>query len=143
MNDLYAWLSQQHHGLRTFQIFQQKLDARSTWPQASIFELTRTTGSPTSIVLQRATSCIGRVKPQWAGRRGPPSVACHARQRRIMPPSLGKQTSIAQAEPHGTNRSLIDRRKACGWRACPRAEKNERCACPFRTSCEFCSCVGC
>ena len=24
MNDLYAWLSQQHHGLRTFQIFQQK-----------------------------------------------------------------------------------------------------------------------
>ena len=25
MNDLYAWLSQQHHGLRTFQIFQQKL----------------------------------------------------------------------------------------------------------------------
>ena len=25
MNDLYAWLSQQHHGLRTFHIFQQKL----------------------------------------------------------------------------------------------------------------------
>jgi hypothetical protein len=25
MNDLHAWLSQQHHGLRTFQIFQQKL----------------------------------------------------------------------------------------------------------------------
>jgi hypothetical protein len=25
MNDLYAWLLQQHHGLRTFQIFQQKL----------------------------------------------------------------------------------------------------------------------
>jgi len=25
MNDLYAWLSRQHHGLRTFQIFQQKL----------------------------------------------------------------------------------------------------------------------
>jgi hypothetical protein len=25
MNDLYEWLSQQHHGLRTFQIFQQKL----------------------------------------------------------------------------------------------------------------------
>ena len=25
MNDLYAWLSQQHHGLRTFQTFQQKL----------------------------------------------------------------------------------------------------------------------
>ena len=24
MNDLHAWLSQQHHGLRTFQIFQQK-----------------------------------------------------------------------------------------------------------------------
>jgi hypothetical protein len=29
MNDLYAWLSQQHHGLRTFQIFQQKLTALS------------------------------------------------------------------------------------------------------------------
>ena len=26
MNDLYAWLSQQHHGLRTFQTFQQKLE---------------------------------------------------------------------------------------------------------------------
>ena len=26
MNDLYAWLSQQHHGLRTFRAFQQKLD---------------------------------------------------------------------------------------------------------------------
>src|ERR1700688_1408563 len=25
MNDLYAWLSQQHHGLRTFRIFQKKL----------------------------------------------------------------------------------------------------------------------
>jgi hypothetical protein len=27
MNDLHAWLSQQHHGLRTFRNFQQKLDA--------------------------------------------------------------------------------------------------------------------
>ena len=26
MNDLHTWLSEQHHGLRTFQIFQQKLD---------------------------------------------------------------------------------------------------------------------
>jgi hypothetical protein len=26
MNDLYAWLSQQHHGLRTYRVFQQKLD---------------------------------------------------------------------------------------------------------------------
>ena len=25
MNDLHAWLSQQHRGLRTFQIFQKKL----------------------------------------------------------------------------------------------------------------------
>jgi hypothetical protein len=25
MNDLHSWLSQQHHGLRTFHIFQQKL----------------------------------------------------------------------------------------------------------------------
>ena len=25
MNDLYTWLSQQHHGLRTYQILQQKL----------------------------------------------------------------------------------------------------------------------
>jgi hypothetical protein len=26
MNDLHNWLSQQHHGLRTFRTFQQKLD---------------------------------------------------------------------------------------------------------------------
>jgi len=26
MNNLHAWLSQQHHGLRTFRIFQQKLE---------------------------------------------------------------------------------------------------------------------
>jgi hypothetical protein len=26
MNDLYTWLSLQHHGLRTFRAFQQKLD---------------------------------------------------------------------------------------------------------------------
>jgi hypothetical protein len=29
MNDLHAWLSQQHHGLRTFRIFQQKLEMLS------------------------------------------------------------------------------------------------------------------
>jgi hypothetical protein len=29
MNDLYAWLSQQHHGLRTYRSFQQKLDVLS------------------------------------------------------------------------------------------------------------------
>ena len=112
MNDLHPWLSQQHHGLRTFHTFQQKLatlsrdepgqralcrllsslassyieafdeeslpaavadraiNACSTWSQASIFEPARSTGSPTSIVLQRATSGIDRVKPQQAGRRG-------------------------------------------------------------------------
>jgi hypothetical protein len=26
MNDLHSWLSQQHHGLRTFRSFQQQLD---------------------------------------------------------------------------------------------------------------------
>jgi hypothetical protein len=26
MNDLHTWLAQQHHGLRTFRTFQQKLD---------------------------------------------------------------------------------------------------------------------
>jgi hypothetical protein len=26
MNDLHSWLSQQHHGLRTFKNFQEKLD---------------------------------------------------------------------------------------------------------------------
>jgi hypothetical protein len=26
MNDLHTWLTQQHHGLRTFRTFQQKLD---------------------------------------------------------------------------------------------------------------------
>jgi hypothetical protein len=30
MNDLYTWLSQQHHGLRTFRTFQQKLDEMSS-----------------------------------------------------------------------------------------------------------------
>jgi hypothetical protein len=29
MNDLYAWLSQQHHGLRTYRNLQQKLDVLS------------------------------------------------------------------------------------------------------------------
>jgi hypothetical protein len=29
MNDLHTWLSQQHHGLRTFQNFQQRLEALS------------------------------------------------------------------------------------------------------------------
>ena len=30
MNDLSTWLSKQHHGLRTFRTFQQKLDEIST-----------------------------------------------------------------------------------------------------------------
>jgi len=29
MNDLHAWLSRQHHGLRTFRIFQQRLTTLS------------------------------------------------------------------------------------------------------------------
>src|SRR5258708_4424095 len=29
MNDLHAWLSQQHHGLRTYRTFQQKLTTLS------------------------------------------------------------------------------------------------------------------
>jgi hypothetical protein len=29
MNELHTWLSQQHHGLKTFRIFQQRLDALS------------------------------------------------------------------------------------------------------------------
>ena len=29
MNDLHAWLSEQHHGLRTFRIFQQKPETLS------------------------------------------------------------------------------------------------------------------
>ena len=29
MNDLHSWLSQQHHGLRTFKTFQQKLESLS------------------------------------------------------------------------------------------------------------------
>ena len=28
MNELYTWVSQQHHGLRTFKTFQQKLELR-------------------------------------------------------------------------------------------------------------------
>jgi hypothetical protein len=30
MNDLYIWVSQQHHGLRTFKSFQQKLERLSS-----------------------------------------------------------------------------------------------------------------
>ena len=30
MNDLHTWLSKQHHGLRTFRAFQQKLDQVSS-----------------------------------------------------------------------------------------------------------------
>jgi hypothetical protein len=30
MNDLYMWVSQQHHGLRTFKSFQQKLERLSS-----------------------------------------------------------------------------------------------------------------
>jgi len=30
MNDLHIWLSGQHHGLRTYRTFQQKLDTLST-----------------------------------------------------------------------------------------------------------------
>ncbi len=52
-----------------------------------------------------------------------------------MPPSLEKQKSIAQAEPYEINRSMIDGRKACGWRACPRAEKNERLVCSYFRIC--------
>ena len=29
MNELYTWVSQQHHGLRTFKTFQQKLERLS------------------------------------------------------------------------------------------------------------------
>ena len=29
MNELYTWVSQQHHGLRTFKTFQQKLETLS------------------------------------------------------------------------------------------------------------------
>lgn len=29
MNDLYSWFSRQHHGLRTFRTFQQKLESLS------------------------------------------------------------------------------------------------------------------
>jgi hypothetical protein len=29
MNDLYTWVSQQHHGLRTFKTFQQKIESLS------------------------------------------------------------------------------------------------------------------
>ncbi len=48
---------------------------------------------------------------------------------------MGKQKSIAQAEPHETNRSMIDRRKACGLRACQRAEKSERSVCTYFRIC--------
>ena len=99
MNDLHALLSLQHRGLRTFKIFQQKLETlsrdkpehralrrllsclvgsyleafdeeplpvavadrayhRLAWSQASIFELARSAGWPTSIVLQRPISGI-------------------------------------------------------------------------------------
>jgi hypothetical protein len=117
-------------------------------PQASIFGPARSTGSPTSIVLQLATSGFDRVKPQRARGRGQPSGA--------VPPATKAHhaTIVEEAEIHRAgratraNRSLIDGRKACGWRACPRAEKNERPVCSYfricaPASCELCSCVGC
>lgn len=41
MNELYSWLSQQHHGLRTFQIFQQKLEnlSRDEPDQRALYRL--------------------------------------------------------------------------------------------------------
>lgn len=41
MKDLYPWLSQQHHGLRTFHIFQQKLAtlSRDEPGQRALFRL--------------------------------------------------------------------------------------------------------
>ncbi len=41
MNDLHAWLSQQHHGLRTFKTFQQKLETLSGQdpPQRALYAL--------------------------------------------------------------------------------------------------------
>jgi hypothetical protein len=109
MNDLHAWLSQQHHGLRTFQIFQQKLPtlSRDEPGQRALcrllnslvggyieafdeeplpvavadrafqrlldmvasldFRASAEHRSPTSIVLQRATSGIDRVKLSTGG----------------------------------------------------------------------------
>ena len=41
MNDLHSWLSQQHHGLRTFRNFQQKLEtlSRSEPEQRGLYAL--------------------------------------------------------------------------------------------------------
>jgi hypothetical protein len=41
MNDLHAWLSQQHHGLRTYRTFQQKLAtlSRDEPGQRALFRL--------------------------------------------------------------------------------------------------------
>lgn len=48
MNDLHSWLSQQHHGLRTFKNFQQKLEnlsAREPAQQGLYALLSRLVGS--------------------------------------------------------------------------------------------------
>jgi len=41
MNDLYTWVSQQHHGLRTFKTFQQKIESlsRDEPEQAGLYRL--------------------------------------------------------------------------------------------------------
>jgi hypothetical protein len=41
MNELYTWVSQQHHGLRTFKIFQQKREklSRDELEQRGLYRL--------------------------------------------------------------------------------------------------------
>ena len=41
MNELYTWVSQQHHGLRTFKTFQQKLEnlSRDEPEQRGLYQL--------------------------------------------------------------------------------------------------------
>jgi hypothetical protein len=41
MNEIYRWVSQQHHGLRTFKNFQQKLESlsRNEPEQAGLYRL--------------------------------------------------------------------------------------------------------
>src|SRR5258705_8390347 len=74
----------------------------STWLQASIFEPARSTGSPTSIVLQRANSGIDRAKPQRGGRREQPSGAV---PRATMPHHA---TVVGEAEIHRAGRAARD-----------------------------------
>jgi len=86
MNDLHAWLSQQHYGSRTFQILQQKLATLSgdepeqralcrllTYLIGSYIEAFDEEPLPVAVADRASTSArLGR-KPRFSSQRGAPA----------------------------------------------------------------------